>query len=379
MRTLAIDGLRLCGPRTAMGRYIEVLSHEWSMSDLPFDRVEIHVPAEADVTGVAQAANVRLCRPSNRRLPPALWQQVALPLAIRGCSVLYGPAYIVPVVHRGPVVVANHGIYEGIPGEFSRLARVRTVPLYRYAVHRAASVIANSDSTRADLVRFLGVDRDRVDIVLPAAAEKFFDRHNPDEVAATVEGVLGRADARFALFVGKLSPRRHVPELVAAFAAARRRLDADHQLLVVGPDTHMIDVGGLAASHGIGAAVTYLPHLQQERLAHLYAAAEVFVLPTEHEGISWTMLEAMASGAPVLTVNHSALDEGAGEAVLAVSAPSVSAIGEGLIRLFGDPNERRRLSQAGRVHARNHSWEHAAARTMAILDRHAIAADRGKS
>lgn len=359
-----------------MGRYLEILSHEWSTSDVPFDRIEFYVPAGADIEGVAQSATVALRWPVKRSVPLAFWQQFALPWAARGCSMLYCPAYIAPVWHRGPLVVANHGIYEGVPDEFSRVARAKTIPLYRLAVRRADRVIANSASTRTDIVRFLGADPDRIEIVLPAAADRFLERHEPARVAQTVATVLGRADARFALFVGKLSPRRHLPELVEGFAAARRRLGSDHQLLVVGPDTHGTDVEALAAKHGISAAVTYLPHLQQELLAHLYAAAQAFVLPTEHEGISWTMLEAMASGAPVLTVDHEALAEGGGEAVMAIAEPSASSIADGLSRLFADRDERLRLAEAGRRHARAHSWKDAAATTIAILDRHALGSDR---
>jgi alpha-1,3-rhamnosyl/mannosyltransferase len=289
---------------------------------------------------------------------------------------LFCPAYIAPVARRGPFVVANHGISEGLPGEFSRSDRLRTVPLYRYAVRHADRVIANSVSTRDDIIRHLGGSADRIDVVLPGAADVFFASHDSAEIRRTVAGQLGDPDARFALFVGKLSRRRHVPELIEAFAAARARLGSDHRLLIVGPDTTGIDVPARAIAHQVGDAVTYVPHLDQLALAHLYAAAEVFVLPTTHEGISWTMLEAMASGAPALTVRHAALAEGGRDSVLAVDAAGVEELAAGLERLLSDPDERRRLSAAGRSRAGQFTWRAAASATMAVLDQYAAPADR---
>ena len=129
-----------------------------------------------------------------------------------------------------------------------------------------------------------------------------------------------------------------------------------------------LDVTGVAREHGVADLVTYLPHLDQEALALLYAGADAFVLPTTYEGISQTMFEAMASGTAVLTVEHPTLEEGAGDTVLALRTPSVVELVDGMRRLLEDEQLRESLVKHGRSRAREFSWTATARSTVEILD-----------
>jgi glycosyltransferase involved in cell wall biosynthesis len=106
-----------------------------------------------------------------------------------------------------------------------------------------------------------------------------------------------------------------------------------------------------------------------EVLAKLYAGADAYVLPTTHEGISQTMFEAMASGTPVLSVEHPALKEGGGDAVLALPTPSVENLAKGLTTLLTNPDLRAEYSRKGRERAARFSWSNTAKETMEILDK----------
>jgi glycosyltransferase involved in cell wall biosynthesis len=371
-RVLAVDGLRLAGARTAIGRHLEYLSRWWSANDIPFDRVVVYTNRPVEVSGLGTRTPVEF-RVVAPRLPNVLWQQVALPLAARRAAVLFCE-YTCPVVAPAPpIVVANHGIYEALPQTFSRLQRFRATSVNRPSVHRARRVIANSTNTRDDVVRFFGVDPDRVDIVLPAPAPVFSQPHARDAIDAERVAVLG-ADVPYVLFVGKFSARRHVAELVDAFAQARTALGSSHRLLLVGPYVTNVEPLALAATLGIAGEVVHLPHLEQDRLALLYAGADLFVLPSEYEGLSWTMLEAMAAGAPVLTVEHPTVDEAADDTVATIEQPATAAIRDAMVDLLGDESRRRALAAAARARAQRFTPEHVASATTEILDR--VASDR---
>lgn len=374
MRTLVVDALRLVGPRTAMGRYLEYMAEEWSRMELPFERVVLMAPGEPELR-LPGGAGVSLRRLGGRE-PRLWWEQVTLPRAARHAALLFGPAYVCPLAYAGRRVVANHGIYEGLPGEFGAFQRLRTIPLYRRSAHAAQRVIANSEATRADLVRHFGLDRARIDVVLPAAHELFHRPQDPRLVEAEVSAALG-ARLPYVLFVGKLSRRRHAPALIEAFARARRGGTLPHRLLFVGPNVDGLPLDALAERFGVSGQVRHVPHLDQPRLARLYAGADVYALPTTHEGLSWTILEAMASGAPVLTVEHRTLAEVGAGAVHALPSASVDHLAAGLSRLLHDPQLRERLARLGRAEARRLSWRRSAAQTMAILDAAALPADRG--
>src|SRR5215217_5893026 len=112
----------------------------------------------------------------------------------------------------------------------------------------------------------------------------------------------GVADAPYILFVGKLSRRRHIPELLAAF----REISAEvpHRLLLAGPNLLQLDVEGLITELGLEGRALYHGFVPDADVPLLYAGAELFVLASEGEGFSLTTLEAMQSGVPVITLDR---------------------------------------------------------------------------
>lgn len=375
MRTLAVNALRLADQRTAAARYIRYLVHYWSEAEVPFHRVVLFAPLEVSLEHFDLDGPLPVeVRTLGERAPAAVWEQALLPRAVRGVSVLFCPAYTAPLSHDGPIVVANHGIHEVLPGEIPWSQRVRSEWLHRRSARRAERVIANSQWTKADLVKHHHVPPDRIDVIYPAAQEVFFEPRDEARVRAAAVARLGR-DAPFVLFVGKLLRRRHVPDLVEAFARVRSAHGLDHHLLVIGPTVNDVSVGDAATRHGVADCVHHVLDVEQDELALLYAGADAFALPTLYEGLSWAMLEAMASGTAVLTVDNPTLAEEAADAVLAVPTPSASDLAVGLERLLTDPALRRDFEQRGRARAAHFSPHETARATAAVLDRVARPAD----
>ena len=336
---LAVDASRLAGRRTGVGRYLEWLLRAWSQQPVPFEEVRLYGPKPSRPGGF-------------------WWQATELRRRANEASVLFAP-YALPPRLRVPAVVANLGLLEGRYADRSPVARARS--WHAAASARAATaVVTHSAVTRDDLVEHFGVRREKV-VVIPIGVDGLFRPPREADAAADREIVaeaLGE-DAPFVLCVGKLSPRRHVPELVEAFTDVARA-DGDLRLLLVGPSGD----GAVPARDG----VRHLDHLDQARLAALYRRASAFVLPTEKEGFSFTILEALASGCPVLTVEHAALGEGGvREAVATVPSPAPSRLAEGLTRLLHDDALRERLTGEGLAVARRFSWEETARRTMDVL------------
>jgi glycosyltransferase involved in cell wall biosynthesis len=362
----------MCGPRTAIGRHLEYLAAHWSRRATPFGRIVFMTPRPVSVDGLGSASRIEF-RAFGGSLPPLLWEQIALPASAAGASILFSE-YTCPLLRRGATVVANHGIYEAVPEAFSRWDRFRATAVNRRSAHHAARVVANSESTRADLVRFFGVAPDRVDVVHPGPADVFFQAHDPVARSAAVVEALGAA-VPFVIFVGKLATRRHVPNLIEAFSIVRATHGLPHRLLLVGPNVNALPLADLAARAGIADQVRHVEHMEQDQLAKLYAAADLYVLPSTYEGISWTMFEAMASGTPVRTVEHPALHEGAAGSVFVLPDPAVPSLVQGLATLLLDPARRAELASAGRERAAEFSLARSAEATLEILDRVAPARD----
>lgn len=371
MRTLVVDAMRLVGPRTGQGRHVEFLAREWSTSDCPFDRIVLATPEPIDL-GIESKRVVT--KAFAGWLPRAAWEQLALPRFASTASLLFAPTYIGPVAYRGRTVVANHGFYERLPGEFTRLERLRAIPLYRLAARRATRVIANSENTRRDIAEFFDVPPQRIDVVYPAADEVFFSTHRRESIEQEVVRALG-APVPYLIFVGKLARRRHLPSLIAALGQLRER-GHPHRLLIVGPNTADVDIAREARANAVEHSVVHIRHLDQMALSRLYAGADAFVLPTTYEGISQTMFEAMASGAPCVTVEHPTVHEGAKGTVVVVPTPAVADLVAGIESVLKDPRLRTSLVERARSRARQFSWTATARRTMEILDDVAFESDR---
>ena len=374
MRTLAVNALRMAGKRTAMGRHIESLAQHWSRMEVPFDQIVLMTPFELNLENLGTTTKIEL-RSLGSQWPNAIWEQVALPHAARDAAILFCPAYTCPYLYRGRIVVANHGIYEALPDEFSWWVRLRTTPINRLSARRADCVIANSLSTKADLIKYFAVPESRLAVILPAANELCFETYSEESIAEEVNRAFGER-VPYVIFVGKLSRRRNVPNLIEAFSIVREKVGLPHRLLIIGPNTGNIPLEESIAAAGAGSFVKHLPHAEMLPLAKLYAGADLYVLPTTYEGISQTMFEAMASGTAVLTVEHRTLAEGGGDAVFCLPTPSVDDLVAGLTTLLTDHSLRRRFVEKGRARAAQFSWRRTAEATMAILDRVGLPADR---
>src|SRR5262245_6765175 len=130
MRTLAVDALRMVGRRTAQGRLVEYLAYEWSRMEIPFDRILFMAPRPIELPDLGTKTEIT-ADVFGTKLPFVAWEQMALPLRSRSASVLFCPTYIGPIFSAAPMVVANHGIYERTPDEFSRVQRLRSTTLHR--------------------------------------------------------------------------------------------------------------------------------------------------------------------------------------------------------------------------------------------------------
>lgn len=372
MRTLVVNALRMSGQRTAIGRHIEYLAQQWSRMDLPFSKVILMSPGELHLDDLGTATEIEL-RSFGGRWPHLLWEQAILPNAAKGAAMLM-TEYTCPLFYKGPMVVANHGIYEAIPQTFSSWARARATPLNRRSAQKACKVIANSLSTKSDLMEYFRIPESKIEVVYPGPADIFFAPQTDASINAEVVKAFGKK-VPYVIFVGKLVQRRNIPNLIEAFSVIKKRENLPHHLLVVGPNVNNIPVEELADRFGIAYAFKHYPYQEQTALARLYAGADCYVLPSIYEGISWTMFEAMATGTAVLGVNHPALTEGASDAALSVQTPSVADLTRGMSQLLLDSSLRKKYEEKARIRVKKFSLFESARATMEVLDKAAPASD----
>jgi glycosyltransferase involved in cell wall biosynthesis len=142
---------------------------------------------------------------------------------------------------------------------------------------------------------------------------------------------------------------------------------AEHPLVVVGPRGWEVDE--LLRSIAGADDVRLLGFVPDEDLAGLYELCTVFAYPSLYEGFGLPVLEAMQSGAPVVTSNVSSLPEVGGDAVRYVDPRSVQEIREAVLELLESPARRADLARRGRARAAGFSWDRAGVETLTVLGR----------
>ncbi|HIQ00922.1 MAG TPA: glycosyltransferase family 1 protein [Anaerolineales bacterium] len=283
-------------------------------------------------------------------------------------DLLHSPDFIPPAFGACRFVITVHDLnflyYPQFLTADSRRYYNRQI---RWAVRRANHILADSEATRADLIRLLEVPPEKVTTVHLAADPAF--RPLP---ASRVETALARYGLRrgYLLFVGTLEPRKNLPGLLTAYRILLDRGETDAPLVIVGGRGWLYDeVFARVEELGLTGRVRFLPNIPDTDLPALYNGAVLLTTPSFYEGFGLPALEAMACGTPVVVSNQGSLPEVVGEAGVQVDPEEPEAIAEGLAAVLGQPDLQARLREAGPARAGRFTWEETARRTLAVYHR----------
>jgi alpha-1,3-rhamnosyl/mannosyltransferase len=300
-------------------------------------------------------------------VPGLLWEQVVLPSRVRDLDVLLAPSDTMPVLAPWKRVVMMYAYSPEMAASFSWSARIRWEPFARNAARNGDAIIVSSRNILETLELGLGVEvpRERVHYAPLAADARFHPRPAGDPALADALERYGVADAPYVLFVGKLSRRRHIPELLAAF----REISAEvpHRLLLAGPNLLQLDVDGLIAELGLQGRALYHGFVPDADVPLLYAGAGLFVLASEGEGFSLTTLEAMQSGVPVITLDRPNMVEVTEGAAYLVPDGRTETLTGALRAVLHDPALHADLRRRGLDRTRTLTWGAMAQRSLDVL------------
>lgn len=248
-----------------------------------------------------------------------------------------------------PVVLTVHDlIHKRLPGWFS----TRAIDDIDNCIMHADALIAISNTTKNDMVEYYGIDESRITVIY----------HGYTPVSQFGKGA-APVDGRYVLFVGKRGGYKNFDTLLKAFAIVAER-DRDLSLVCTGrpftaDERRTINAAGLAS-------LVKQHMFSTTQLGALYAGAECFVFPSKLEGFGMPILEAFSAGTPAALSDASCLPEIAGDAALYFNPDDPADIAASIMRIIENPEERTRLTAAGKRRLSDFSWKKTAEMTAEV-------------
>jgi glycosyltransferase involved in cell wall biosynthesis len=321
----------------------------------------IGLPSKPWRAGIALAQLLRL--PLDRWLPAG--------------DVFHATDHLLPPLQRPATVFTVHDLaFLRHPQTHLPTNRWFLTALMPRFVAAATAIIADSEATRRDLLRYYPAAAPKVHVV-HLGVEAAFRPVAPEAVRA-VAGRYGLPE-RYVLFVGVLEPRKNVRTLLGAYRSLLQRRGRDAgppPLVIVGPRGWWYrDLYRLAREQGLAPLVRFLGPVPDAELPALYSGAAAFVYPSLYEGFGLPPLEALACGVPVVCSDRAALPEVVGDAALLVDPQDAGAIAGALARVLDDDQLRQTLRARGLARAARFTWERTAQATARVYEQ-ALAAHR---
>ncbi|TAJ49313.1 MAG: glycosyltransferase family 1 protein [Herbiconiux sp.] len=365
-----LDATALPASRGGVGRYVDGL-------------VPALINAGVDLSVVSQPGDLANFEQAGAHVFPAprltsstagrlLWEQFGLPLLARriGADVIHSVHYTFPLATRLPHVVTVHDLTFFTHPELHTAVKRRFFRFWIRATKRArATIVTPSRATADEYVRLTGANGDRVVVARLGFDAELFSPPSTISIDA-LRADLGTGDRGWIAFLGTLEPRKNVVALIDGYLQAVH--DAERKapplLLAGGPGWDDEVDPALRRAAAAGADVRALGYLPLEQLSAFLGGSTIVAYPSLGEGFGLPVLEAMATGACVLTTRELSLPEVGGDAVDYTGTSAVE-IGRRLASLLADPDRRAELGSRALIRAREFTWTNSAIAHVGAYDR----------
>ena len=368
---VVIDGRMILPQMSGVGRYLISLSR--ALRDLADDMsFELWLQEDLSIDHPARKLNsdnfqVRVLPVKHMSLT-GQWQ-IPFEAARSRADLLHFPHFDLPWATPGRIVATIHDLkYIAHPEffpQYDETKRLAMQLLMSFTCRRAQLIICVSKWTAQDLHTRMGVPMDKIRPVPHGVDERFFQASPPE----VIQDLRQRYDlpGPFILCVGERRPHKNLIGLLKAFALFKRLTDQPYQLIIAGRSyADYKEPEKITRQFGLSESVRFLDYVADFDLPILYQAAEAFILLSYYEGFGLPILEAMASGTPVVASNCTALPEVVGEAGLLVEPDDPDQAANALHQIVSGGEKREQLVTLGKERAGQFTWERCAQKTMEI-------------
>jgi glycosyltransferase involved in cell wall biosynthesis len=329
------------------------------------------------IAEIAPDVQLEFVEPRRRSdLGKLAFEQFEFPNAARRmkADVAFVPYWGPPLSSTVPVVTTIHDVIQvALPEYRGRVHHRAYFSLARAGALAAAAVITDSQFSRDDIVRHLGVSPERLHVA-PLATEAHFSPAQPDEDLQRVREAYDLPE-QYVLYLGGFDRRKNIETLLQVYVWCGDAIGEEFPLVVTGSpddlawtaDGDRMPLGRMVQELEIADVVRFIGRPPEYDKAALYAGARAFLYPTLYEGFGLPALEAMASGVPVVGGNSSSVAEVVGNSGVLVDPLDARAMAGALISVCIQDDLHERLRRRAVLRAAEFSWQRTAYETLAVL------------
>lgn len=268
-----------------------------------------------------------------------------------------------------PVVVTLHDVIPYILPQTCNPAFLRRfLHQMPYITKRADMLITVSHYSRRDIIRLLGIPREKIAVIYPAP-EPIYVPLPQEPCRGFLAERYGIKGGPLLLYVGGFSLRKNVGLILKAFATSRKELGPGAVLVMAGRITPEVEgLMELAQALSVEEQVSCPGYVPVQDLPQFYGAADVFIYPSLYEGFGMPPLEAMACGIPTITSSAAALAEVVGEGAWQVDPYDETGLAEAIVQVVTNGKIATRLAEKGREWVKRYSWKKAVMETMLVYE-----------
>jgi glycosyltransferase involved in cell wall biosynthesis len=285
-------------------------------------------------------------------------------------DIFHSPDFLFPfMIRRTAVVTTIHDLIPVVMRSYLRRSmKVRLYPLtwlsLRIAAGRARRVLTVSEHSRNDIMRYLRIPGDRIDVTPVGPMLPLSD------VSLAAPFTTGLEAGKYFLYVGRHDPYKGIDLMLRAFAEAVRSMDLpDIRVVITGKEDERYPVSTEVRRLGLENRVLLAGYVQDDQLSALYRHALALVMPSLYEGFGVPPLDAMHHGTPVICSNRASLPEVVGDAALVVDPEDTGAFSHALVEIHRNATLRSSLITRGYERERRFSWRATAEATLLSYER----------
>lgn len=314
------------------------------------------------------------------------YDQILLPVHLKSdkADIFLSPYIKAPIFSPCPYMTTIHDLLFLVTPEYTgwRYKPYNEVfKIFGKAVsRRAAAIIADSESSKRDIIKIFGVPEQKIRVIPLGISEEYkpvIDRGLVENIKNNY-GITGR----YLLYIGNFKPHKNIGRLIEAFAGVIKNPIlipplqkegeggfSDLKLVFGGKrDRFVPSLEELAEKLGIRDKIIFTDFINDEDLPALYSGAEIFVCPSLYEGFGLPVLEAMACGTPVICSNTTSLPEVAGDAGILINPEDIKSITSAIITLLKDDKHRENVKKRGLERAKEFTVEKYSSKILLLIE-----------